>query len=315
MTIHNAALVLSPGRRLSQGDLTLQINSSRGGQHTVELPPNANLQEVRVNDKSLPVRQDGQWVTVPLQPGQQKISIKWHQLAPFEALLKGPVVKIGQQAVNAKVTVKMPQKRWILLTGGPQWGPAVLFWSYLVVIILAALALGRLTLTPLKSWQWVLLGLGLTQIPAPMSLVIVGWFLALGFREQRPVSIHWLRFNLLQTGLAVLTLLAMMALFEAVKAGLIGHPDMQIQGNHSNSWVLNWTRDRIGDSLPRPWVLSLPLWCYRALMLAWSLWLAYALLGWLKWAWQSFAGDGVWKKRPPRKKRKAAAAIPVQPKK
>jgi hypothetical protein len=99
-----------------------------------------------------------------------------------------------------------------------------------------------------------------------------------------------------------------------VKAGLLGYPDMQIAGNHSTNWTLNWTQDRIGDSLPRPWVLSLPLWYYWALMLVWSLWLAYALLGWLKWGWQSFAKDGIWKKRPPRQK-KTKVAMPGKPKK
>jgi hypothetical protein len=307
LTVHNTDFILSPGRRLSRGELMLKIHTSRGGQHTIELPPNSNLQEVRVNDKSLPVRQDGQWVTVPLQPGRQTVSAKWHQLAPFRILHRGPLIKVGQEAVNARVTFRMPQKRWILLTGGPQWGPAVLFWSYLAVIALAALGLGRLPLAPLKTWQWVFLGIGLTQIPAVMALVIVGWLLALGLREQRPAA-HWLRFNLLQVGLIVLTLIALMALFAAVKSGLIGHPDMQIDGNHSNSWTLNWTQDRIDGSLPRPWVLSLPLWCYRALMLAWSLWLAYALLGWLKWGWRSFAKDGIWKHKPPGKKQVTGAA-------
>ncbi len=303
LTVHNADLVLSPGRRLSRGELTLKIHASRGGQHTIELPPNTNLQEVRINKKSLPVRQDGQWVTVPLQPGRQTVSIKWHQLAPFQKLHKGPLIKVGQKAVNARVSFKMPQKRWILLTGGPRWGPAVLFWSYLAVIILAALGLGRLSLTPIKTWQWVLLGLGLTQVPAAMALVIVAWLVALGLREQRPAASHWLRFNLIQVGLIFLSVMAVIALFAAVKAGLIGQPDMQIAGNKSNSWTLNWTQDRIGDSLPQPWVLSLPLWCYRALMLAWSLWLAYALLGWLKWGWRSFSKEGAWKKKPPGKKK------------
>lgn len=303
LTLHNANLVLSPGRRLSRGELTLKIHTSRGSQHTIELPPNTNLQEVRVNKKSLPVRQDGQWVTVPLQPGRQSVSMKWQQLAPFQTLHKSPLVKVGQEAVNARVTFKMPQKRWILLTGGPRLGPAVLFWSYLAVIVLAALGLGRLSLAPIKTWQWVLLGLGLTQVPAIMALVIVGWLVALGMREQRPVASHWLGFNLVQLGLIFLTVVALIALFAAVKAGLIGQPDMQIAGNDSNSWTLNWTQDRIGGSLPQPWVLSLPLWCYRGLMLAWSLWLAYALLGWLKWGWRSFSKEGVWKKKPPGKKK------------
>jgi hypothetical protein len=308
LTIQNADLTLTPGRRFSRGVLALKIKTSKGGQYTVGLPPKSNLQNVRVKGKRLPVRQDGQWVTVPLMPGLQSIDIQWHQLIPFGMFLKAPLIKIGQEAVNATVKVKMPQKRWILLAGGPRWGPAVLFWSYLAVIILAAAGLGRLTITTLKTWQWVLLGLGLTQIPPHMALIILGWLLALGVRRQGAMPQNWLGFNLLQMGLLLLTLLAIISLFTAVKAGLIGHPDMQIQGNNSGTWQLNWTQDRIGGDFPRPWVLSVPLWIYRGLMLVWSLWLAYALLGWFKWGWTCFAKGGVWQKRPSKPKQTAKSS-------
>jgi hypothetical protein len=32
-------------------------------------------------------------------------------------------------------------------------------------------------------------------------------------------------------------------------------------------------------------------------MLAWSLWLANALLNWLKWGWVCFASNGLWRKK------------------
>jgi hypothetical protein len=38
------------------------------------------------------------------------------------------------------------------------------------------------------------------------------------------------------------------------------------------------------------------MWGYRLLMLAWSLWLALALLGWLKWGWCSLGKEGLWRK-------------------
>jgi hypothetical protein len=64
----------------------------------------------------------------------------------------------------------MPQNRWTILTGGPRLGPAVLFWSYLVALILAALALNNFDPAPLKTYQWLLLGLGLTQVPPITAL-------------------------------------------------------------------------------------------------------------------------------------------------
>ncbi|MDA8139579.1 MAG: hypothetical protein M0036_13095 [Desulfobacteraceae bacterium] len=295
-TIDQAALVLTPGARFGIGELSLSLRTSRGGQHTIIFPPKADLQLVTVNGQTLPVRQEGDKISIPLQPGQNQIGVQWHQLAPFASLYRVPPVDIGQAAVNGRITVRMPDQRWILLAGGPRWGPAVLFWSYLAAIVLAALLLTRWPLTPLKGWQWVLLGLGLTQIPAPLVLLVVGWLLALGLRQRKAMPRHWLPHNSLQIGLVVLTLAALVVLYLAVQAGLAGSPEMQIQGNDSNFRTLHWTQGQVGQVLPQPWVLSLPVWVYRLLMLAWSLWLVVALLGWLKWGWQCLNKDGGWRK-------------------
>ncbi len=295
-TIVRADMSLTPGQRFARGELALTLRSSRGGQQTLELPPKANLQEITIDGKSLPVQQDGAFVTVPLQPGTQHIGVRWHQLAPFTTLYQAPAVKLGQPAVNARVTIQVPENRWILLVGGPAWGPAVLFWSYLGAILLAGLILGRVPWTPLKTWQWMLLGLGLTQIPAPMALVIIGWLLVLGLRARGTMPRSWVAFNLVQAGLVLWAVVAIALLFTAVQAGLVGQPEMQIAGNQSTFLSLNWTQDRIGGTLPQPWVLSLPMWVFRIVMLAWSAWLALALLSWLKWAWHCMNQGGLWQK-------------------
>jgi hypothetical protein len=58
---------------------------------------------------------------------------------------------------------------------------------------------------------------------------------------------------------------------------------MQISSNGSSSFLLHWTQDRIGPDMPQPWVLTVPMWVFRVLMLLWALWLAYSLLNWLRW--------------------------------
>jgi len=42
-------------------------------------------------------------------------------------------------------------------------------------------------------------------------------------------------------------------------------------------------------------VLSVSLWWYKAAILGWALWLSFALTGWIKWAWQVFTRDGLWR--------------------
>ncbi|MGD9209842.1 MAG: hypothetical protein PVI90_03655 [Desulfobacteraceae bacterium] len=291
-TIDNIKLVVIPGARSGQNQLTLNIRTSRGGQHSIELPPKAVLQTVTVNDRALPVRQQGSVVTFPLEPGKQKIGLQWQQSDPFSNFYKVSPVKIEQKAVNAKVTIQLPDQRWVLLAGGPSWGPAVLFWSYLAAIGIAAFVLGKISFTPLKNWQWFLLGCGLTQVPVVAMLIIVGWLIVLGLRKQYPMPQNRLFFNTIQLGLIIWSLAALVVLFTAVKTGLVGMPQMQITGNNSSYRILHWTQDHIQMYLPQPWVFSLPVWIYRILMLVWSLWLAIALLKWLEWAWLCLSTDG-----------------------
>ena len=94
----------------------------------------------------------------------------------------------------------------------------------------------------------------------------------------------------------MLSLQALSALAAAVAEGLLGQPAMQIAGNGSQAGQLLWYQDRTGETLPQPWVISVPLWVYRLLMLAWALWLANSLLNWLRWGWGRFSADGLWRK-------------------
>ena len=70
---------------------------------------------------------------------------------------------------------------------------------------------------------------------------------------------------------------------------------MQIAGNGSTATDLQWFVDRATTAYPQAWVWSVSIWWYRALMLAWALWLAFSLLGWLRWGWRHYARDGVWR--------------------
>jgi hypothetical protein len=303
ITMNMANLVYTIGKRFNKAELNLKIRSSKGGQHDITLPEHSDLQFVKINNKSQPVKQEDQTITLPLQPGSQNVSIEWHQQTKSLFMIHGPKLKIGNQAVNAKVTFKMPQDRWILGVKGPKLGPAVLFWSYLFIVIIAAIALGKTTITPLKTFQWLLLGLGLTQVDPFIALLIVGWLLALGFRREHTPPDKWFHFNATQLLLAIWTIAAMIGLYQAIEKGLLGNPDMQIAGNHSTRYILNWTQDRISSYMPQPYVFSLHHKIYQLLMLSWALWLAFSLLKWLRWGWESFSEGGFWRKLKRKKKK------------
>jgi hypothetical protein len=140
-----------------------------------------------------------------------------------------------------------------------------------------------------------LLGIGLTQVEIWSALIVVGWFFALGWRARLVADTRKSVFNLTQVGLSVLTLAVLVILFQAIKQGLLGMPEMQIGGNGSSAYNLLWYQDRVGETLPTAWIVSAPLMGYRLSMLAWALWLAFALLSWTRWGWSCFSRNGLWK--------------------
>jgi hypothetical protein len=172
----------------------------------------------------------------------------------------------------------------------------VLFWSFLVVTVLVAVALGRVKLVPISTLSWVLLGVGLTQVPVVAGAVVVACLLAFGWRARYAASIASDRvFNVLQVLLAMLAVVSVFILFMAVRQGLLGEPDMQVHG--SSATALTWFQDRTAGPLPRPWVLSVPLLVYRLAMLAWALWLVTALLKWFRFGAAALSSGGFWRRR------------------
>jgi hypothetical protein len=304
LTIDKSEIVMKPGKRIQEGTLKLSLRSSQGSQHTITLPEKAQLQAVTINGVTQPIRQNVQQLTLPVKPGTQKILINWLQGSALGSVFETPQLNIGQASVNSHVQVRLGQDRWVLFTWGPRFGPAVLFWGVLVVIILLAFGLSKIKLTPLKFWQWSLLLIGLSQIPVISALVVVAWLMALRLREKKSSS-DADYFNLIQVSIGILTLLSLVILFIAIEQGLLGSPDMQITGNSSSAYTLNWYQDRSAEILPTATVVSVPLTVYRILMLLWSLWLAISLLNWLKWGWHCFNNGGLWKqnekkKQPPK---------------
>lgn len=296
VTIDSASLSYSPGERITGADLSMDIRTSKGGQHQVVLPEGAKVQRITIQGIQQPIVAQGREIGLSLQPGSNTIYIGWNQASGSSMLVRTPDIQIGDQAVNADITIEMPENRWILWTFGPRMGPAVLFWSYLIVIVLFALVLGRVGWTPLKTRHWLLLGLGLTQVHPLVAIMIVGWLLALGQRKERPMPEGWFAFNATQVFLVIWTIAALIGLYIAIKKGLLGIPDMQISGNDSSDFYLHWTQDRIGATMPRPAVLSLHLMVFRFMMLAWALWLAYSLIKWLKWGWECFHAGDAWRR-------------------
>ena len=74
---------------------------------------------------------------------------------------------------------------------------------------------------------------------------------------------------------------------------------MQIVGNGSSAFDYHWFQDRSQQALPQAFIVSLPMWAYRVAMLAWSLWLAFAIVRWVRWGWATYSSGGIWNRTRP----------------
>lgn len=283
-TFDRVAYVLSPGKRLLEASLTAELRTSRGGEQVFTLPTGAELRSFQIDGAEQPVQVEASRLAFTLEPGHHRVEAAWRQPHATGLLERAPAVALGAEAVNVQTQISLPEDRWLLWAGGPGWGPVILFWQYLLAIALAGVALGRWAPTPLSTRDWLLLGAGLTQVPLAVALAVVFFPVLLGLRDRAIPNRFW-SYDLQQVIFCGWGLLAAGSLYAAIHAGLLVQPDMQVAGLGSFGSRLSWYVERIADALPQPWVLSLPLWVWRLLMLFWALWLASRLLRWLPWCW------------------------------
>ncbi|MEA1049077.1 hypothetical protein U5801_04530 [Lamprobacter modestohalophilus] len=294
LTLDRSHYQVQPGPHSSEVRLQLSLRSSQGGRHSLLLPDGAEPTRLSIDGQLWPLIMQGQSVDLSLTPGTQEIALEWRAPGGLSFVYRPSSVGLGVAGVNAKVQVRLGDDRWLLWTSGPGIGPAVQFWGLLLVIAIIAFLLARSGLTPLGFADWLLLGVGLSQVSVWVGAVVVLWLFALGARRRMSTEIAPWRFNLTQVALVALTIAALGALLVAVQQGLLGSPSMQVAGNGSSATNLNWYLDRNGAQTAPVSLISAPIWIYRLLMLAWALWLAWRLLDWLRWGWQGLVEPTPW---------------------
>ena len=292
--IDQVYLLRSIGRRSNESTLRLVLRASQGGEHALVLPADAELLSSSRGGEVLNLRlQDGR-LSLPLVPGANAFEVRWREQAPAGVLARTPALDLGLPAANIELGIDLPADRWLLATSGPVAGPALLYWSELALFALLAFALGRVRRSPLKAWQWLLLGIGFSTFSWFALLLVVAWLFALDWRARSALR-HPAWFNLVQAGLGLLTVVAVLCLLAAVRQGLLGQPDMAVTGNGSSAHALRWFADRSAGALPLASAWSLPLWLHKVAMLAWALWLANALVGWLRRGFSAWGEGGYWR--------------------
>ena len=296
VTVHRVTRQETLGDRQRNSTMTLALTSSLGGDFAVNLPPAAQVTSLKLAGQDLPVRSDQGQLVVPLRTGAQDLAVEWKTPTTLGARATLEAVRLPVESANIKSHLQVPDNRWVLWTHGPQRGPAVRFWIVLTFALLAAAVLARLPHSPLSTAEWALLGLGLTQVSLPEALFVVGWLFLLAWRSTE--NFRRLKngvFNLAQLAIIAATFIALVILIHAVGAGLLGSPEMFIEGNNSTRGFLRWYQARSGEALPQPSIFSVSIWWYRLAMLLWALWLAAATLRWLVRGWKAFVAGGAFR--------------------
>ncbi|TDP64400.1 hypothetical protein DFR33_10961 [Bradymonas sediminis] len=312
-TVENVDYTVTPGQRLMEATLSLTIRASQGGWQVVTLPEGATLQTASIDGEEQSLRLSEQKVSLPLRPGKHVYLLEWQQ--PWERGFaeRVPQIDIGSEAVNVNINIQRGQQRWLLWATGPAWGPAIMFWTHLVILLILGFLLSRLRGLPLKTPEWFLLLLGLSQLPYIALIPIVSWFVFLTLREKKPEE-NWGLFNLTQLALIFLTLIATGTLYGAIHINLLLDIDMQVRGADSTDYLLKWYVDRSGAKLATPAIFSLPILVWRVLMLVWALWLVSRLLSWIPWGWRAYSSGGLWRSNPnPRRGPKGPGPVDAAP--
>lgn len=300
ITVERVRLVETPGRRSRSSELTLELRASQGGVYPVALPADAVIREVRANGRPEPIPAGGGPLALPVVPGSQTLSVTWESPTPVVFRTRTSQPALAGAARNVSIELALPQDRWPLLVGGPALGPAVTWWSILLLVLLIAVAIARVPGLPLRTRDALLIGLGMSLCNLYGALLAGVWLLVMLARQRladRLATLGRLPFNALQVLLAAFSVWAVITLAASVPFGLLGAPEMYIDGNGSWAYSLRWFQDQTTGSLPSAWVISLPIWVYRLAMLAWSLWLAFVVVRWVRWAWDSYSTGGAWRRR------------------
>jgi hypothetical protein len=296
LAIESVERTLSIGKRATDTSLVVRYRATQGGRHTVKLAPDVRITSVNVDGEVLALRPENGALSLPILPGEHTVTVSGTQAGGVGTIVKPEPLDLGLPASNLRTTLSLPTDRWALIAAGSGVGPAVLYWSELVAFLLTAWLIGRSGRSPLRTREWVLLGLGLSTLSWGVLALVAVWLFAMQWRGGWAGQVARWRFNTVQVLLVVLTFFAVTSLlFSGIRNGLLSTPDMGVTGPGSGGNQYSWFLDRTGGALPQPMVLSLPLWMFKALVFAWAVWAAFAVLRWLRVAWNAWKSGGYWK--------------------
>ena len=293
--IQNYTVDLNTSIQPNQYTFTLKLKSSLADKIKIDIPDNLKLSSVVLNNQSLPF-DNNKNMTVDILAGSNTITILLDKTSDsFEFIEKLPKLGISVKSLNHSYNVEIPTDKWILWAYDTDIHPSILLWSVLIVCVLGAVILSRIINSPLGFYSWMFLLFGFSQSGLLSIAIVIGWFVILSLRARDDYINHMYgtkTFNFFQLVIALMTIFVFSITISTVSTGLLSYPNLFVEGLNSYDRSLHWYSEQFSNF--NPTIISLPIWVYRVLMFTWSMWFAFNIINWLKWAWESFSKVGLW---------------------
>ena len=292
LTVKHVSVTSTVGSRASNNMAYFRIESSVADSFSVELPDSSVLEGVTIDGEDQPLS-TGTLVNFAITHGEHLYGVRWRMDRVLGTLYRTPYLTISSDARNVSHTVRLAKNRWILFLGGPAIGSAVLFWGVVIVTVLVGLTLTYLPRFPLTKLDAILVAIGATLANIWALLFVALWTLGIWWRARTNLDgLPLYAYRIIQLALGILAFIGLIALFFTVLSALQRPPDMYIASSSMlanlvtntsfDAHILHWFADESSFELPTAWVFSLPFWVYQLTMLAWSLWLVFALIKWVR---------------------------------
>lgn len=292
LVIDNVNLRTTSGNRQQDSVLTLALRATQGGQHSIQLPSDAELTQVRLDGNLLNSKLRDGVLSIPVKPGSQQLSVEFRRDRTPGLRATMPEVDLRAALSNVHQTLVPADQRWVLWTSGPPLGAAVRFWGLLAIALVLVVVLHR------SGWLPVSLGVGLGlavgsvllfPVLLPLWLLLAG---LIGWRERRGAKLKtwWFRGQqlLLLASFVLVVALSILAIGERFGSG----HGMYISGLLSSRSLLMWFSDLSAGTLPAVSVFSLPGWSFQLVLLLWSAWFGWLVWGLTQQAWRAFRHGG-----------------------
>ncbi len=290
------------GKRTTKTITKINYRATQGGRFEVNLDPAAVVKKVSFDGVDSNLVNENGVVAVSYLPGQHNVTIEWHFTHELGIINHTPSINMNAAYSNLNQTIQVPRDRWLLWGGSDGVGPAFLYWGELLVFVILAFFLAQIKYSPLKAWQWLVLGCAFGTFSWLAFAWVAGWLFFVGWKRQFKGFDSRAKSILLQWFSLIFTLIALGVLIGAVAYGLLSYPDMGIAGSGASASRLQWYLDAGTNELPSITLFSLHLWWYKLLILLWSIWVSFAVLGWLKELLQSLRQGDWWPKFKSKKK-------------